>query len=94
VLCHATGWLLDRDPEAARKLYQRYVRQGPYVEWAAAFGRECADPDFPAAARHWHADRFAQFRHAARRALPWLAAGAAIVVVGVFGLVARRRRSA
>ncbi|HVN63361.1 MAG TPA: hypothetical protein VMT58_01895, partial [Candidatus Binataceae bacterium] len=33
------------------QLYQRYLRNGPAVPWAAHFGRLCPDPDFAGAAK-------------------------------------------
>jgi hypothetical protein len=93
VLCQATGWVLDRDPAAARKLYQRYLNQGPYVPWAGTFGKECADPDFTSAAKRWHAERFAHFRATVRRFAPWLAGGAVMVLLGMLALVAQRRKA-
>jgi len=32
-------------------LYARYVSEGPYVAWAANFGRHCPGPDFEGAAQ-------------------------------------------
>ena len=62
VLCHATGWMMsttgkldieEGQPNPAeqrvQELYRRYVRQGPYVPWAAHFGQSCPEPDFAAA---------------------------------------------
>ena len=31
VLCKGSGWINYRDLEGARRYYQRYVKQGPYV---------------------------------------------------------------
>ena len=94
VLCQAAGWLLDRDAEAAQKIYRRYVQQGPYVPWAASFGRECEEPDFPGAGRRLHAERVAYFKHVARLALPY--GGFALVLAGatLALLILRRRRRA
>lgn len=46
VLCEATRWLIDRQPEDAQGIYKRYLREGPFVPWGASFGRECPAPDF------------------------------------------------
>ena len=46
VLCKASGWINYRDLDGARRYYQRYVKQGPYVEWAGNFGFDCQEPDF------------------------------------------------
>jgi hypothetical protein len=49
-LCHATTWVIHRDPAEAQRYYQRYLQQGPYVPWGADFGSRCPAPDFAAAA--------------------------------------------
>lgn len=46
VLCEATRWLIDRQPDEAQGIYKRYLREGPFVPWGAEFGRECPAPDF------------------------------------------------
>jgi hypothetical protein len=46
VLCEATQWLIDREPDAAQTIYRRYLREGPWVPWGTSFGRECPAPDF------------------------------------------------
>lgn len=91
VLCHATAWLLYRDPDAAQNLYRRYLRQGAYVAWGDAFGQECPAPDFPGAATRWHAQRVIHFKHAVRRALP-LTAIIGVPLLSIAALVAFRRR--
>ncbi len=54
VLCTATGWMLGTQgaDRQVHDLYARYVTQGPYVPWAANFGRGCPEPDFDDAARN------------------------------------------
>jgi hypothetical protein len=51
ILCRATSWIIDREPERAAKVYERYVKEGPLVPWAATFGRDCPEPDFEGAER-------------------------------------------
>jgi len=53
VLCNAAGWMMSTRGADARvhDLYARYVKQGPYVAWAAHFGRDCPEPDFADAAQ-------------------------------------------
>jgi hypothetical protein len=92
VLCQGTSWLLNRDPEAARKLYRRYMRNGAYLPWTDSFGVECPAPDFDAAALRWHADRVAHFKNAVRGALPLLAVAAVIVVALIAWTMAARWR--
>ena len=88
VLCHATAWLIDRDPPAAARLYARYLKQGPYVPWGAAFGRSCPEPDFAGAAARLHAERVAWWKRFVRHNAPY----AALVGVVLAGIVLRRRR--
>jgi len=53
VLCNAAGWMMStRGADAhVHDLYMRYVKQGPYIAWAAHFGRDCPEPDFADAAQ-------------------------------------------
>ncbi|WP_339431454.1 hypothetical protein [Pseudomonas sp. EA_65y_Pfl2_P78] len=44
VLCNAAGW--NSSPDDLSALYQRYVKEGPYVPWAVDFGNQCPYPDF------------------------------------------------
>ncbi len=44
VLCAAAGW--NTSVEEERAFYQRYVKEGPYVDWAENFGHQCPYPDF------------------------------------------------
>ena len=46
VLCAASGWVIDRYPERAHEVYERYVRNGAHVPWAKGFGRTCPAPNF------------------------------------------------
>lgn len=46
VLCTASSWVIDREPERAEKVYQRYLKNGAYVKWAAGFARTCPAPNF------------------------------------------------
>ncbi|MGD9583983.1 MAG: hypothetical protein AB7V26_10020 [Lysobacterales bacterium] len=50
VLCHATRWLLAKEPENADFYYRRYIRHGAAMAWADRFGQVCPEPDFDAAA--------------------------------------------
>ena len=42
VLCAAAGWNSSLEEQSA--LYQRYVKEGPYVDWAVDFGHQCPYP--------------------------------------------------
>lgn len=44
VLCHATSWLLSREPELARKYYRRYQSEGRAQSWGKNFGGSCPAP--------------------------------------------------
>ena len=55
-LCHATTWLINRDPQQARQYYQRYLQQGPYVSWGADFGIACPEPDAVSARKRLHSN--------------------------------------
>jgi hypothetical protein len=47
VLCHATLWLLNREPELARVYYRRYLAESKPVPWHATFGKTCPEPRWP-----------------------------------------------
>lgn len=74
-------------------LYQRYVKQGPYVEWADDFGRNCEEPDFDRARALKRSEQVAAIKHAVRHGWPW-ELGATMVLVGGLAawIVLRRRR--
>ncbi|MGR8935644.1 MAG: hypothetical protein ACU837_14825 [Gammaproteobacteria bacterium] len=63
VLCEATRWNLVRQPEYARPLYHRYLREGPYVEWGKNFGQQCPNPDFAGAKKRLWAERLTTVTH-------------------------------
>ncbi|HEY9272079.1 hypothetical protein, partial [Achromobacter sp.] len=50
VLCQGTRYIIDDSPEQASAIYRRYIEQGAQVPFSGSFGRECAAPDFQAAA--------------------------------------------
>lgn len=50
VLCQGTRYIIDDAPARASAMYLRYVEQGAQVPFSGTFGRECAEPDFRAAA--------------------------------------------
>jgi hypothetical protein len=52
VLCEASRWVIDRQPELAQGIYRRYLHEGAYVSWGRGFGRSCPPPDF-ASASSW-----------------------------------------
>lgn len=46
VLCNATSWVIAYDTKTSRALYQRYIKNGSYYDWAAKFGENCPEPQF------------------------------------------------
>ncbi|KAF0862021.1 hypothetical protein [Pseudomonas sp. LD120] len=88
VLCKAARWTRGSDAEVA--YYRRYVKNGPFVEWAGNFGMNCQEPDFGSANKRY----LTQWLSVSRSALSEhkLAAGAgAGVVLGAAYLMWRRR---
>ena len=90
MLCSAAGWNSSLEEQSA--LYQRYVKEGPYVPWAVDFGHQCPYPDFENADKRY----VTQVTDAVRTTLrpyKW-------PVIGVLGLgsaaalllISRRRR--
>jgi hypothetical protein len=84
MLCTGTGWLLDREPEAARVLYRRYVAEGALVPFGAHFGRDCPAPEFERARERLTFDRGRAARRAVRDYAPWIAGVLALIVGGWF----------
>lgn len=72
--------------------YQRYVKQGAYVEWADGFGTGCEVPDFDRARALKRSEQVAAIKHAVRHGWP-LELGAVLVLMGgLVAWIARRRR--
>ncbi|BCX71327.1 hypothetical protein [Pseudomonas izuensis] len=91
VLCEAAGWNSSLEEQSA--LYQRYVKEGPFVPWAADFGHQCPYPDFQNADKRY----VTQVTDAARSALrPYRTAlqwGSVLAVTAAaLMLIIRRRR--
>lgn len=66
VLCEATEWVINRQPQTAKAIYERYLHQGTYVPWGRAFGRRCPPPNFAAVSTWSIASR--QAKHLIRHA--------------------------
>jgi len=92
LLCHAAGWLVARNPEAANVYYKRYVAHGAHVDWAENFGNQCEEPDFDSAAERLRAERIAAAKRLARKAFPYVLGGGALVLAAT-ALWWRRRRA-
>ncbi|MBT2118742.1 hypothetical protein KK141_16205 [Dyella sp. LX-66] len=78
----------------AKALYDRYVKQGPYVPWAENFGESCPEPDFASARvmqRHLYV---VKAKRALRHNVPLLAGGLVLVIGIVSFAVVRRRKKA
>jgi hypothetical protein len=90
VLCEASGWNSSIEEQSA--IYQRYVKEGPYVEWAADFGHQCPYPDFENADKRY----VTQVTDAARSALrPYktpLQIGSVVAFAAAALLMFKRRR--
>lgn len=94
LLCKATSYVVTRNPEAATRIYRRYLNEGAFVPWGAVFGTgdsygsACPAPDFDRVAAQQSAARMAKFKRIAKMtAIP-----AAVVVAGLVGLLFWRRR--
>ncbi|AMZ73524.1 MULTISPECIES: hypothetical protein [Pseudomonas] len=93
VLCKAVGYNSSLEEQSA--LYQRYVKEGPYVDWAGDFGHQCQEPDFSKANKRYVTQALDPMRSALRPYKAWLEVGGAVLVVAVaLGLISRRRRKA
>ncbi len=82
-------------PEAQSRVdayYQRYVKQGAYVEWADNFGENCAAPDFDRARALLKHQRIVRAKHLIRHGLPYEIGGLVLVVGGFAAWLVRRRR--
>lgn len=93
VLCKAVGYNSSLEEQSA--LYQRYVKEGPYVDWAGDFGHQCQQPDFSTANKRYVTQALDPIRSALRPYKVWLEVGGVVLVVAVgLGLISRRQRKA
>lgn len=90
VLCKASGWINYRDLAGARGYYQRYVKEGPYVEWAGNFGFECQEPDFTSARQRLWSERTQAVHQALGSFKYWLPLGVLTLITS--GIYWQRRR--
>ena len=92
VLCNAAGFNSSLEEQSA--LYQRYVKEGPYVPWAVDFGNQCPYPDFENADKRYVTQVTDSVR-ATLRPYKWpVQIAAFLLVVGTSLLVFSRRRKA
>lgn len=93
VLCAATGW--NSDPEEKTAFYQRYVKEGPYVQWAVFFGESCPYPDFEKADRRYVTQAIDPIRATLRPYKKWLEMGGVVAFTALaLVLINRRKRKA
>jgi tetratricopeptide (TPR) repeat protein len=86
------GKPLNERQRRAQAYYARYVKQGPYVDWAADFGSGCEEPDFARARELKRAQQVKAVKHVVRKYLPVEITVFVLVVAGLVLLVRRRRR--
>ncbi|MFP6832593.1 MAG: hypothetical protein VB998_12210 [Pseudomonas sp.] len=90
VLCNAAGWNSSLEDQSA--LYQRYIKEGPFVPWAVDFGNQCPYPDFENADKRY----VTQVTDAVRSSLrpyKWpVQIGAIVLVAGAALLLISRRQ--
>lgn len=90
VLCAATGWNTGQAEKSA--FYQRYVKEGPYVDWALFFGERCPYPDFQNADKRYVTQALSPVRATLRPYKTWLAIGGVVVFTAVALLLINRRK--
>lgn len=93
VLCAAAGWNTSLEEESA--FYQRYVKEGPYVDWAENFGHQCPDPDFENASKRYVTQATDATRSMLRPYKKPVQVGAIVAITAAaLLLISRRRRRA
>lgn len=80
VLCQGARYIIDDAPELASAIYRRYIEQGAQVPFSGSFGRECAAPDFQAAAWFHYAQAEKSWERL-RRSHPGLLLAAALLAL-------------
>lgn len=93
VLCAAAGW--NTSVEEERAFYQRYVKEGPYVDWAENFGHQCPYPDFENASKRYVTQATDATRSMLRPYKKPVQVGAIVAITAAaLLLISRRRRRA
>ncbi|MGH8779551.1 hypothetical protein [Paraburkholderia sp.] len=92
VLCHAAGFS-SADPDRNDALYQRYVKEGAAVPFAAHFGRDCPAPDFDAARRFPYVHAWRVTRYWLHHHLYVPVTALLVGLAGIGGWFYRRRRA-
>jgi hypothetical protein len=83
---------LNERQRRAQAYYARYVKQGPYVEWADSFGWNCEEPDFAGARKLKRQQQVKAVKHFLRKYLAVEIAVFVVLAAGLAYLVIRRRR--
>jgi tetratricopeptide (TPR) repeat protein len=98
VLCEASEWVINRQPEMAQEMYVRYVRNGAYVPWAKTFGETCPAADFGVGSVYGVSKRVERLRKKAQRHLVPVAlvavGGTAVLSAVAYFVIGWRRRMA
>ncbi|MEQ5844067.1 hypothetical protein N0A02_31900 [Paraburkholderia acidicola] len=82
VLCHGAAFV-RYDDDRANAIYQRYVKEGAAVPFAAHFGRDCPAPDFRAASRFPYVQAWRATRYWVHR---YLYVPVGVVLLGIVGV--------
>jgi hypothetical protein len=90
VLCAAAGW--NSSLEEHNAFYQRYVKEGPYVNWAVNFGHQCPYPEFQSANKRYVTQVVDAARSTLRPYKKSLQYGSVIAVTAAALLLINRRR--
>jgi len=93
VLCEASRWIIDREPQQAEQVYRRYLRQGAYVPWGTGFGRACPEPNFSSAAGWRQGYRQVQqvAKHVHAHPATASVGGIAVIIATLLGYMRARR---
>jgi hypothetical protein len=92
VLCRGTDWMHNDDPARARGFYQRYVKEGAYVDFGGPFGTRCPEPDFRAAATFTYTQVWQNVKRDAGRTKKRVALIGLLIAAGVIGVGVWRYR--
>jgi hypothetical protein len=92
VLCRGTDWMHNDDPARARGFYQRYVKEGAYVDFGGPFGTRCPEPDFRAAATFTYTQVWQNVKRDAGRNKKRVALIGLLIAAGVIGVGVWRYR--
>ena len=92
VLCRGTDWMHNDDPARARGFYQRYVKEGAYVDFGGPFGTLCPEPDFQSAATFTYTQAWQNVKRDAGRNKKRVALIGLLIATGVIGVGVWRYR--